>query len=167
MTDTESSPVKMDLTLNFVPLQVLSAHMILFRITLELSVNSQNVWWIFMVGVLFAFSFKYFPKKDDLKDISKNIQAFLGATGAHCYNFILTQDWDLTLPMLRVLSSKAQGCKDFWKTSKPCHVGIHLKALAEYSHMSTHVPGFQSFFIILHNFVLAKVATSSNCLNTW
>ena len=23
--------------------------------------------------------------------------------------------------------------EDFWKTSKPCTVGIHLKALAEYS----------------------------------
>ena len=49
--------------------------------------------------------------------------------------------------MLRLLSSKAQGRKDFWKPSKPCHVGIHWIALAEYSQMSTHVPGFQSFFI--------------------
>ena len=31
----------------------------------------------------------------------------------------------LTLPMLRLLASKAQGCKDFWKPSKPWHVGIH------------------------------------------
>ena len=38
----------------------------------------------------------------------------------------------LTLPMLRLLSSKAQGHEDNWKPSKPCHVGIHLKALAEY-----------------------------------
>ena len=30
----------------------------------------------------------------------------------------------LTLPMLRLFSSKAQGHKDFWKPSKPCHVGI-------------------------------------------
>ena len=52
----------------------------------------------------------------------------------------------ITLPMLRLPSSKAQGHKDFWKPSKPCLVGIHWKALAEYSQMSTHVPGFQSFF---------------------
>ena len=52
----------------------------------------------------------------------------------------------LTLPMLRLLSSKAQGCKDFQKPSKHCHVGIHWIALAEYSQMSTHVPRFQSFF---------------------
>ena len=39
---------------------------------------------------------------------------------------------NLTLPMLRLLTSKAQGHKDFWKTSKPCHVGIHHIALAEY-----------------------------------
>ena len=41
------------------------------------------------------------------------------------------------------LLSKARGCKDFRKPSKPCHVGIHWKALAEYSHLSTHMPGFQ------------------------
>ena len=48
----------------------------------------------------------------------------------------------LTLPMLRLLSSEAQGRKDFRKLSKPCHVGIHWIALAEYSQMSTHTPGF-------------------------
>ena len=31
----------------------------------------------------------------------------------------------LTLPMLRLLSSKSQECKYFWKTSKLCHVGVH------------------------------------------
>ena len=31
----------------------------------------------------------------------------------------------LPLPMLRLLSSKTQGRKDFWKPPKPCHVGIH------------------------------------------
>ena len=41
-----------------------------------------------------------------------------------------------TLSMLRLLSSKAQECKDFEKNpSKPCHVGIQWKALTEYSHM--------------------------------
>ena len=35
--------------------------------------------------------------------------------------------------------------KRFLKPSKPCQVGIHWIALAEYSQMSTHVPGFQSF----------------------
>ena len=52
----------------------------------------------------------------------------------------------LTVPVLRLLSSKAQGCKDFWKPSKPCHVGTHWIALAEFSQMSTHLPGFQWFF---------------------
>ena len=28
---------------------------------------------------------------------------------------------------------------------KPCHVGIHLKALAEYYQLNTNVPGFQLF----------------------
>ena len=34
----------------------------------------------------------------------------------------------------------------FQKPSNPCHVGIHRIALAEYSQMSIHVPGVQSFF---------------------
>ena len=69
-----------------------------------------------------------------------------------------------------------KGSKELWKRSKPCHVGIHWIALSEYSHMSTHVQGFQSFFRFLHLFVmpgfwtfysffvsfrLAKLATSS------
>ena len=53
---------------------------------------------------------------------------------------------DNSLPMLRLLSSKAQGFKDFQKTSKPCHGGIHWIGIAEYSQMSTQVPGFHSFF---------------------
>ena len=36
----------------------------------------------------------------------------------------------LTLPMLRLLSSKAKECKILEKPSKPCRLGIHLKALA-------------------------------------
>ena len=70
---------------------------------------------------------------------------------------------NLTLPML--LSPKAQGCKDFQKPSKSGQVGIHWKALAEYSQMSTHLPGFQSFFTFLQNFALAKLATSSKRVN--
>ena len=50
----------------------------------------------------------------------------------------------LTLPMLRLLLFKAQGCKDLWKQSKPCHGGIHWKALVECSQMSTDLWGFQS-----------------------
>ena len=65
--------------------------------------------------------------------------------------------------MLRLLSSKAQGCKDFCMPSKPYLVGIHWKALAGYYQMSTNMPGFlvgfQHFCCIL--FQLAKLATSS------
>ena len=62
--------------------------------------------------------------------------------------------------MLRLLLSKAPKYKDFWKTSKPCHVGIHWIALTEYSEMSTHVQGFQSIFsVFFHYFVLAKLAS--------
>ena len=47
----------------------------------------------------------------------------------------------------------------FFKTIKPCHVGIHWKALAEFSQMSTQMPGFQPFLGVLQHFVLAKLAT--------
>ena len=67
----------------------------------------------------------------------------------------------LTLPMLRLLPSKAKGRRIFGKPSKPCHVGIHWIALAENSQTIILVLGFQPFFRILHHFVLAKKATSS------
>ena len=56
----------------------------------------------------------------------------------------------LTLPMLRLLPSKGQGGKSFWKPCNSCHDGIHWIALTKYSQTSTHVPGFQSFFRFLH-----------------
>ena len=47
---------------------------------------------------------------------------------------------------LRLVSSKEQKGNSFWKPSKPCHAGIRrLIALAENSHMSTHLSAFQSF----------------------
>ena len=57
-----------------------------------------------------------------------------------------------------LLSSKAQGRKDFWKPFKPYHVGVNWIAPAEKSQTSTHVLWFQSFFRL---FVLAKLAASS------
>ena len=64
----------------------------------------------------------------------------------------------LTLPMLRLLSSKAQTRKYFWKPSKPCHVGIHWIALGEYSQMSTHVSGFQSSSSYFASFCIAQIS---------
>ena len=55
------------------------------------------------------------------------------------------------------LSSKAQGSKDYWKPSKPCHVGIHLKALSEYYQMSTHLPWFQWFLSFLSSFHVDQI----------
>ena len=52
--------------------------------------------------------------------------------------------------MLRIILSKAQECRKFWKPFKPCHVGIHWKALAESYQMSTHVPGFPSFHSLFY-----------------
>ena len=39
---------------------------------------------------------------------------------------------------------------------KPYHVGIHRIALTEYSHMSTHMPGFQSFFSVFVSFCFGE-----------
>ena len=64
----------------------------------------------------------------------------------------------LTLTMLRVHSPKAQKRKNLWKTSKPCHVGTHWKALAEYFHMSTHLPGFRSFFRFFASFYIGQIS---------
>ena len=38
--------------------------------------------------------------------------------------------------------------------SKPCHVSFHFKPLAEFSQMSTHMPGFHSFSAFLNHFPL-------------
>ena len=68
----------------------------------------------------------------------------------------------LTFPKLRLLSSKAQGCKDFWKLSKPHAMFVFIRQLS----LSTPkwVPmtqGFSHFAGFLLPFVLAKLATSS------
>ena len=77
-------------------------------------------------------------------------------------------DYMLTLPMLRLRSSIGQESTDVWKPSKPCHIGIHWVALTECSQMSTHVPGFQSFFFrFLHHVVLATLATRNIRVNLW
>ena len=38
------------------------------------------------------------------------------------------------------------------------HVGIHWKALAEYSQMSTYMPGFRSFFRFFASFCVDKIS---------
>ena len=50
--------------------------------------------------------------------------------------------------------------KYFCKPYKPCHVGIHWKALrlAEYSQMSTHMPGFQSSFRFLAFICIGQIS---------
>ena len=48
--------------------------------------------------------------------------------------------------------------RSFWKASKPCHVGFYRIALFEHSQMSTHMPGFQSFFSFFASFYIAKIS---------
>ena len=53
----------------------------------------------------------------------------------------------------------------FLKTISTLLCWHHWIALAEYSLMSTHVSGFQSFSIFMHHFVLAILATTSIRVN--
>ena len=53
--------------------------------------------------------------------------------------------------------ASAQECKDFWKPSKPSHVGIHWIALTEYFQMRTHVSGFPSFFMFFASFCIGQI----------
>ena len=64
----------------------------------------------------------------------------------------------LSLSMLRLLLSEAQELKNLWKSSKPCHLGIHWKALIAYSQMSTHLPGFRSFFSFFTLFCFDQIS---------
>ena len=79
-------------------------------------------------------------------------------TGMSLLELMQIQWWNTwTLPnYARLLSSKAQGCKQFWKPSKPWHVGIHKIALTEDSQMNIPMSqGFSHFSAFLHYFVLA------------
>ena len=40
---------------------------------------------------------------------------------------------------------------------KSCHVGIHWITLAEFSQMSTHMPGFQSFSTFFASFHIDQI----------
>ena len=64
----------------------------------------------------------------------------------------------LTLPMLWLLSSMAEKCKNLWKPSKPCCVGNHWNALAEFFQMSTHLSCFQSFFSFFASFCIGQIS---------
>ena len=60
--------------------------------------------------------------------------------------------------MLRILLSMAEKCKNLWKPLKPCRVGIHWKGLTECFQMSTHLPGFQSFFRFFASFCIGLIS---------
>ena len=57
--------------------------------------------------------------------------------------------------------SKVRYHKNSSQLPKPCHVGIHVKALSEPYQMSTHMPGLLLFSHFSNYFVLYKSATSS------
>ena len=51
---------------------------------------------------------------------------------------------------------------DFLKLSRPCHVGIHWIALAEYTQMSTHMPGFQPFSRLIASFCIDQMSNQQH-----
>ena len=46
----------------------------------------------------------------------------------------------------------------FLKTFKPCQVGIHWIALAEFFQMNTHLPGFRSFSTYFASFCIDQIS---------
>ena len=98
----------------------------------------------------------------------------LNMTGFRCFskNFVslcFRRKWSIR----RVNPSNAEAtfvqstrAEFFWKPSKPCHVGIHWITLTEFHQMSTHMPGFHTFFRVFCTILLqAKLATSSIRVN--
>ena len=69
----------------------------------------------------------------------------------------------LTLPMLRLLQSRAQEPNIFENNLN--RVIVHWIALAEYFQMSTMCQGFSHFSGFLHHSVLAKLDASSIRVN--
>ena len=97
---------------------------------------------------------RHHPEVEEKRRCANNVQKVIFLQMKYLVNA-----WMLTLPMLRLLLSEAQGCKDFWKPSKTCHVGIRQKALTEYSQMSTHMPGLQPFFqVFFASFCIGQIS---------
>ena len=59
---------------------------------------------------------------------------------------------------LSLLILKSTRKENFLKKHINCHVGIHWKALAEYSQMRTHVPVFRSFFRFFASFCIGQIS---------
>ena len=113
-----------------------------------------------MVGTTFIGTIHYLPHINPL--ILRKTKPSEGIVSKVLFltrgNTPIIETMILTHPMLRPLSFKAQVHKDFWKPCKPCHVGIHWIVLVEYSQMSTHLPGFQSFFSFFASFCIGQVS---------
>ena len=60
--------------------------------------------------------------------------------------------------MLRGCFRQKHKYAKIFEISEPCQVGIHWIALAEYSQMSTHVPGFQSSFRFFASFCIGQIS---------
>ena len=93
-----------------------------------------------------------------IKEVFFTLAIDLPSPVADLYSFLSM----LTLPMLRLLSTKAQWRKDFWKPSTSCHVGTPWTP--------RWVPmcqGFNHFSGFLHHFVRAKLANSSITVYVW
>ena len=64
----------------------------------------------------------------------------------------------LTHSCLIYFRQRHKNPEKFEKLLKPCHVGIHWIALAEYFQMSTHLPGFQWFSGFFASFCIYQIS---------
>ena len=71
----------------------------------------------------------------------------------------VSRNW-LTIQILRLILPKAQRRKDFLKAIKTlsCWYSLDSSHWAEYSQMSTHMPGFQSFFSFFASFCIGQIS---------
>ena len=112
-------------------------------------------WWPIVRVESTAFQCSAFYHKN-----LKTYKLITSITETLTYQYTIKSDGFhmFTLSMLWVRSSNAQERNDVWKPSKPCHVGTHWIALIEYSQKSTHIPGFQWFFMFFALFCIGQLS---------
>ena len=95
-------------------------------------------------------SFNYFLTSCPLTDFTKIVRQLLDPL------FVVLVDY--SSPLLRLLSSKHKDAKISEKHLNPVMLVFIGSALAEYSQMSTHVLGFQSFFSFFAYFCNGQIS---------
>ena len=123
-----------------------SGSMQFLAITLEMRMISQNIWRRVVGDVLINISLSnIFPTTHQI--ILKISLTILSDSWLHGSFFEPFQCWDY-------FCQKHKNAKIFQNHLNTVMLEIHWIVLAEYSQMSTHVPGFRSFFRIFASFYI-------------